>query len=73
MNSGPSIRRISRSANNPTAGPLTGKPASRLVYWASTLIISMGMMGRPQGEADASAYQGVRSVMAASLSASENG
>ena len=62
------IRRISWSANRPTAGPFTGKRAVPEECSARTLIISKGMMVRPQGELAASAYQGEVSVMTFSLS-----
>ncbi len=65
--------RISWSANRPTAGPFTGKRAWPLEYSASTLTISSGMIGRPQGEAEPSEYQGEVSVIAASFCARENG
>ena len=46
-----------------------------MVLPSSTLIISMGMMARPQGEAapPSAVYQGQGSVMTFSLSASVKG
>ena len=40
---------------------------------ARTLIISVGRIGRPQGDAPSGVYQELGSVMTASFSRSENG
>ena len=69
------MRRISCPANRPTAGPLPRNCAWSMVLPSSTLIISIGMIARPQGDAapPSGVYQGQGSVMTFSLSASVNG
>ena len=59
--------------NNPTDGWRAANPECLEVVLVSTLSISMGTIGAPQGVSAPGRYQSSGSVIRSSFSASENG